>query len=63
MSLTTLGDSKDNEEHIDLITSRLIDNRCESVLAYIIPDYKSIMSVEQYKNVMNALRTIHYGKQ
>jgi len=52
-----------NNEVLDLVSSKLIDDRCESVLAYLIPDYKSNMSAEQYKNAMTALRTIYYGNQ
>ena len=65
MSLTTLGDNEENDKqcNIDLVSGRLIDDRCESVLEYLIPYYKSNMSAEQYKNAMKALRTIYYGNQ
>lgn len=38
----------------------IIEERCKTVLKYLFPNYTE-MSVRQYQNAMEALRSIHYG--
>ena len=43
------------------VSGSVIDDRCKSVLKYLIPDYETAMSAKQYNNAMEALKSIYYG--
>lgn len=38
----------------------IVDKRCEEVLKYILPNYKKL-TIQEYENAMEALRTIAFG--
>lgn len=38
-----------------------IDERSKSVLKYLFPNYEQEMTVSQYNNAMEALRSIAFG--
>lgn len=38
--------------------SKIIEERCKSVLGYFFPNYQKDMTVLQHKNAINALKTI-----
>lgn len=42
------------------ITNDVIEERCHSVLKYLFPDYRR-MTLRQYNNAFDALKTIYYG--
>lgn len=39
----------------------LVDERCKSVLEYLIPNHERVMTARQYNNAMEALRSIAFG--
>lgn len=39
----------------------LVEQRCKSVLEYLYPNYEIQMTVKQYNNAMEALRSIAFG--
>lgn len=45
---------------MEKITDDIIEERCHSVLRYLYPNYKR-MSIRQYNNAFDALKTIYYG--
>ena len=38
-----------------------VEDRVNRVLKYLIPSHDTDMTVNQYKNAISALKTIHYG--
>ena len=39
----------------------LVEQRCKSVLKYFFPNYERQLTVKQYNNAMEALRSIAFG--
>lgn len=39
----------------------LVEQRCKSVLEYLFPNYEGQMTVKQYNNAMEVLRSIAFG--
>lgn len=39
----------------------LVEQRCVLVLKYLFPEYETEMTAKQYKNAMDALRSIAFG--
>ena len=42
------------------LDDRLIEQRCKLVLKYLFPDYERMMTVRQYNNAMQALKSIAF---
>lgn len=49
------------KQQVEMLNKNLVDERCKSVLDYLIPGAGTLMSAKQYNNAIEALRTIAYG--
>lgn len=56
-----LNNPQSQQLNIAGVSGSVIEDRCKSVLKYLIPDYETAMSAKQYNNAMEALKSIYYG--
>lgn len=56
-----LQEPQNQQLNIADVSGSVIEDRCKSVLKYLIPDYETAMTAKQYNNAMVALKSIYYG--